>query len=271
MVYIHFGEVLRDNGYDLEIIMGSDGTFGGRTQYYTTNGNYKIFDVNYAIKQGKMTDQDRVWWGFNDDSLFEWSKEEVLNLSSQEKPFNFIILTADTHFPNGYLSPNAETKYDSQYENAHAYSSKLINEFVEWVQAQDFYQDTTIVILGDHLGMQNDFYSQYATEQYTRTVYNVIINPAIEAQNNTNRQFSLMDMYPTILASIGVKIEGNRLGLGTNLYSGVKTLIEEHGFDYFEEEIKKNSTFYNNHIFGEDYYNFKKEQSEKEESEVSDE
>ena len=68
-----------------------------------------------------------------------------------------------------------------------------------------------------------------------------------------------MDMYPTILASIGVKIEGERLGLGTNLYSGIPTIVEEIGYDYFNNEIKKTSKYYNEVIIGdEDYREMKK-------------
>lgn len=253
------GEVLRDNGYNLEIIMGSDGTFGNRKQYYTTNGNYKIFDVNYAIENGKMTADEKVWWGFEDDKLYEWSKEEIQYLAKQNQPFNYIMLTADTHFVDGYLSPNVENKYGSQYENVHAYSSKCIDNFIKWLQTQSFYEDTTIVILGDHLGMQVNFYEERMNAGYIRTVYNTIINPAIKPTNTKNRLFTSMDMYPTMLASIGVEIEGNRLGLGTNLYSNTPTLTEELGFENFEAELKKKSNYYNHHIVGNEYYTMKQE------------
>ena len=253
--------------------MGSDSSFGGRKQYYTTNGNYKIFDVNYAIEHNKMKNEERVWWGFDDDQLYSWSKEELTSLAKENKPFNYIMLTADTHFMDGYLGPNVENKFDTQYENVHAYSSKSINEFVNWIKKQDFYKDTTIVIVGDHLGMQNEFYEEKIQEnlnnEYTRTIYNVIINSAIDAKNNQNRKFTSMDMFPTILASIGVEIEGNRLGLGTNLYSEVPTLVEELGYDYFNNEIKKNSAFYNKYILGEDYYIIKKQESENKNEEVN--
>jgi len=248
------GEILKEQGYNLEIMMGSEGTFGGRTQYFKTNGDYKIFDVGYAIKNGKMEAKDKVWWGFEDDKLFKWSKEEITELANKKQPFSYIMLTADTHFTDGYLSKDAETKYESQYENVHAYSSKSIYEFVEWAKKQDFYENTTIVILGDHLGMQTEFYEAKADKEYERTIYNVIINSAIETRNNKNRQFTTMDMYPTILASIGVEIEGNRLGLGTNLFSDKPTLAEELGAEKLNKEMKKYSSWYNKNILGEDYY-----------------
>ena len=70
-----------------------------------------------------------------------------------------------------------------------------------------------------------------------------------------------MDYYPTMLASIGVKIEGNRLGLGTNLFSETPTLSEELGLENFSNELKKNSKFYNENIMGDEYYKMKKENS----------
>lgn len=247
------GDMLEKQGYNLEIMMGSDGEFGGRTQYFTANGNYKIYDLAYAIEMGKMTEDDVVWWGFEDDKLFEWAKEETNHLANQDKPFNLIIHTADTHFVDGYLSKYAEDMFDTQYENVHAYCSKLVSEYVDWVQKQDFYKNTTIVIIGDHLGMQSEFYEEHTPKDYERTVYNAIINPVIEVKNSKNRNFTTMDMYPTILASIGVEIEGERLGLGTNLFSNRQTLAEELGYVYLEEEMKKTSEFYNHVIFGEDY------------------
>ncbi|MBQ2745483.1 MAG: hypothetical protein IJF37_07735 [Lachnospiraceae bacterium] len=85
-------------------------------------------------------------------------------------------------------------------------------------------------------------------EDYERTTYNVIINSKLEATNNINRDFTTMDMYPTILASIGCEIEGERLGIGTNLYSGIPTVMEEMGKEKFMEEISKNSILYNEEI-----------------------
>ena len=54
-----------------------------------------------------------------------------------------------------------------------------------------------------------------------------------------------MDMFPTTLAAIGCEIEGNRLGLGTNLFSGEKTLTEKYGYDNLNAELSKKSEFYN--------------------------
>ena len=50
-----------------------------------------------------------------------------------------------------------------------------------------------------------------------------------------------MDAFPTTLAAIGVEIEGNRLGLGTNLFSSEQTLTERFGIEKEEKELNKQS------------------------------
>ncbi|WP_100065202.1 LTA synthase family protein [Miniphocaeibacter massiliensis] len=247
------GDILQKEGYNMEVIMGSEAEFGGKKQLYQRHGNYKIFDFNYACNTGRYNREDKVWWGYDDSHLFQWSKEEALKLAQEDKPFNLVIETVNTHYRDGYLEEGAPLKYDTQYENVYSHSSSQIGDFIEWAKQQDFYEDTTIVVIGDHLGMQDNFYTNNMVENYERTVYNTIINPRIEAKNNKNRNFSTFDMAPTILASIGAEIEGNKLGLGVNLYSGEKTLLEKYGFDYIDEELKKNSTFYNEKILQEDY------------------
>ena len=52
-------------------------------------------------------------------------------------------------------------------------------------------------------------------------------------------------MFPTTLGALGVQIEGDRLGLGTNLFSATPTLAEEYGFEHVNYELQKNSDFYN--------------------------
>ena len=51
-----------------------------------------------------------------------------------------------------------------------------------------------------------------------------------------------MDNFPTTLAAMGVKIEGDRLGLGTNLFSSQDTLYETYGKE-MDAELSRRSLF----------------------------
>ena len=240
---IGIGDILNDNGYEQTIMFGADADFGGLTTYFTTHGNFNIFDHKYAIEKGLIPSEYNVWWGFEDKKLYEFAKEEILRLSQTGKPFNFTMETADTHFPDGYLEEDAPKKYESQYANVIAYSTQKAVEFIKWIQQQPFYEDTTIVITGDHLGMDKTFFEDF-DETYDRRTFNLILNSPITTEKVFNREFATYDMFPTILASMGVEIEGDRLGLGTNLFSGKPTLIERDGFEGEEEGLSYISEFY---------------------------
>ena len=165
--------------------------------------------------------------------------------------------TADTHFPDGYVSPNTPTPRDSQYANVIAYSASEVEKVVRWIQQQPFYENTTIVLIGDHLSMDKNFFTDM-DKSYLRTTFNLIINPAeglldIPQERRFNRWWFNGDMFPTMLASIGVKIEGERLGVGTNLFSDMPTLLEENGegkagWDAVNEGFSYKSDMYNANI-----------------------
>lgn len=244
------GEVLEKEGYSQEIMFGSDASFAGRDKYFTQHGNYKIFDYYTAIKDGKIPSDYHTWWGYEDNKLIDYAKEEITKLSDSSQPFNFQMLTADTHFVDGYLDPTCATEFDSQYKNVFACASKRIGDFVDWIKQQDFYNNTTIVISGDHLGMQTDFYDDLIgdTSSYQRAIYNTIINAAIAPVKEKQRRFTTLDFYPTTLASIGAKINGDSLGLGVNLFSDKQTLVEKYGLEYMNTELQKKSSYYSNNI-----------------------
>ena len=242
------GEILEKNGYNNYLMIGSDANFGGRGDYFIKHGNYKIMDYYYAKEKGWIPEIYHVWWGYEDKKLYEFSKKEISNIAKQDKPFNFTILTADTHFENGYTDTSCPEKYNNPYANSIYCADIMLNDFIEWVKKQDFYQNTTIIITGDHLTMQSDFYDEILPDNYKRTVFNTIINSRQEAKNNKNREFTLMDMYPTTLSALGVTIRGDRLGLGTNLYSKEKTLIEKIGYNQLDSEISKKSVYYDNEL-----------------------
>ena len=241
------GDILEKNGYQNLLLLGSDANFAGRKTYFQQHGNYQILDYNYAIENKWIPSDYRVWWGYEDKKLFENAKNVVSQAASSDKPFNLTMLTADTHFEDGYMSAETPKLYDNQYSNVIHYSDQLVNEFINWVQQQPFYENTTIVISGDHLSMDQDYFND-VPKTYQRTVFNEIINSPIQAEYTKNRQFTTFDLYPTTLAALGVEIEGNRLGLGTNLFSGTKTVPERLGYQNFEDEVTKKSDYYDQKI-----------------------
>jgi hypothetical protein len=106
----------------------------------------------------------------------------------------------------------------------------------------DFYENTTLMIVGDHLTMSKRFCT--GIDRSNRAVYNCIINSAVDTKNTNNREFMILDLFPTTLAALGYTFEGSRLGLGTNLFAQDPTLCELFGTEYFDEQLSLRSTFY---------------------------
>lgn len=223
------GDILQNEGYSQTLLIGSEATFGGRKLYFTNHGQYDIMDYDYAHDNGLIPEDYKVWWGYEDEKLFGFAKEKLLELSQQDNPFNLTMLTVDTHFEDGYVCDICpDTFGDNQYANVMACSSRQVKEFVDWVQQQDFAADTTIVISGDHPTMDSDF-CEDVDKDYERRVYTTYINADAEKQTEKKRKYTIFDDFPTTLSAMGAQIEGDRLGLGTNLFSAKETLSEKEG------------------------------------------
>lgn len=251
---VTIGDILKAQGYEQSLMFGATAKFGGLNFFYESHGDFNILDYDAAKEKGWIPEDYNVWWGYEDDKLYEYAKTELTRLHETGKPFHFVMETADTHFPDGYVGPNTPTPRDSQYANVIAYSASEVTKFVRWIQKQPFYENTTIVLIGDHLSMDRKFFKDFDTS-YRRTTFNLILNPAgdladIPEERTQNRWWYNGDMFPTMLASIGVKIDGEKLGLGTNLFSGEPTLFEmngegEDGWKVVDGNFSMKSTFFN--------------------------
>lgn len=237
------GDILQDAGYNQTLLIGSDAAFGGRDQYFSQHGDYALKDYVYAQNEGWIDDKYFVFWGYEDEKLFAFAKEELGRLSEQEAPFHLSILTVDTHFEDGYLCPRCGDSAGDKYANVILCSDCQVAEFLAWLTEQPCYDDTAVVLVGDHLTMDSDFCNGVSAD-YTRRVYTAFVNAAAEVPDAAaRRDFSTFDLLPTTLAAMGVQIRGNRLGLGANLFSDEKTLTETYDVNTLQAELRKNSTF----------------------------
>ena len=258
------GEVLESQGYNQMLFIGSSKDFAGRGKYFTQHGNYDIRDVYWAREQGLIPEDYWEWWGYEDRKLFDFAKDSLSELAAKDEPFNFTMLTTDTHFEDGYATEETPNLFNDQYSNVIHDNDRQVKAFIEWIQAQPFYENTTVVIVGDHLTMDSDFFDN-DNPNYQRTVYNAFLNTTQTASRVTDRQATALDLFPTTLAALNVTIEGERLGLGTNLFSAKPTLAEELGFDSFYTELTKRSTFYAEKLMqGTDDEIYKQREAEKE-------
>ena len=242
--------ILHEAGYYQALMVGSDANFGGREPYFLQHGMDAVYDIYTARKDGIIPRDYFVWWGMEDLHLFTYAKQKLTEIAAMDQPFAFTILTVDTHHVGGYQCALCEESISGEsYDQSISCSSRQVLEFVNWIKEQDFYKNTTIIIVGDHESMDNGYFERNVVDDYQRLMYNCFINTPATATKVTNRQWAAVDLFPTTLAAIGCTIEGNRLGLGTNLFSDAATLMEQMGLQKFNDELEKSSVYYENHFF----------------------
>ncbi|MBM7710325.1 phosphoglycerol transferase [Enterococcus lemanii] len=241
------GEILADEGYNQMLFIGSWAGFAGRDKYFKQHGHYEVRDVYWARDQGLIPKDYWEWWGYEDRKLFDFAKDSLTELANQAEPFNFTMLTTDTHFEDGYATEETPNRFNDQYSNVIYDSDRQVKAFLEWIKSQPFYEETTVVIVGDHLTMDRDFFDA-DDPNYQRTIYNVFLNSPIQPVQSKNRILTSLDLFPTTLAALGVEVKGERLALGVNLFSSEPTLAEKIGFDNLYQALMQRSDFYDQNL-----------------------
>lgn len=246
---ITLGDILEENGYYQEFLCGSDADFGGRRVFFEQHGSYEIYDLYTAINDGYINEDEQVWWGLEDHTLYEIAKDELTRIAETDQSFNLTMLTVDTHHVDGWVCEYCDNSHPEQLANVVECADRQIYEFVGWCSEQPWYDNTVIVIQGDHPRMDNSLIE--GVDENERTIYNCFINTDFSRENVrcSERECNSYDMFPTVLTAMGYSIEGDRLGFGTNLFSDRETLCEELGYEYVNKELAKKSVFYEEHFY----------------------
>ncbi|EAY00941.1 hypothetical protein TVAG_493140 [Trichomonas vaginalis G3] len=230
------GDILQRNGYSTNSIFGThynDWNFGSIFDYH---GIERVITNQHIINKTLVFIPDFY--------LFEYIRNRVMDIIKQEEPFYLHIVTRDTHEP-GYICnacPEAPTKLERIYRCL----DSNIEDFLRWSKKQSWYPNTVFVLHGDHLLRNNDLSALAIQNNYTRTIFNMFLHTSTKVQHKKPRKFTHLDILPTVLAAAGVEIKGNRLGLGSNLFSDTKTILEQRNKEEIEKDLEGVYAWYKN-------------------------
>ncbi len=233
-----FPDILKQNGYNTYFIKSGSIEFANTKRFVLQHG----FDLAEGINEilikypdiaKKATGND---WGIKDSIMYELTKEKLTELAAQKQPFLVMMTTVDTHEPTPFLDPSCPKNYGDKRDIIFC-ADKMAADFIEWIQKQDFYPETTIVVMGDHISIgKNDILPQ----DQKRRIFNMIINPqpGLTAQKH---RWTTLDLAPTILEAAG--FDCGKLALGRSLWQKEPTLEEKYGLS-LDLEFNKSSAFY---------------------------
>lgn len=238
-------DILKKMNYNQLYIQGSSGEFTQKRLFWGTHGNVAVHDIEYYKQNKKIPENYNVFWGFEDRKLYELAKQELDSLSKTGKPFVLYMLTVDTHQPEGYVDEECLKEFndiDGNFPKAVHCASNMLNDFLNWTKQQPWYENTIISVMGDHA---MPMLSAKANVPPSDSLYwtNFIINSAISTPIRQHR-YSSLDMFPTLLESMGFVLKDRSAGLGRSLYSDSLTMLELYGRAVLDSLLRERSVQY---------------------------
>lgn len=243
------GDILKEHNYSRTFIVGEKRDHQKFEQLFTTHGVFEFLDEEVIKKTGLYrNDKTRGYWGFEDKVTVDFMKREILKKVREKKPFYIFTKTIDTHVDGVDETTCDRKKGEKLISSILRCNSRILSDFVNWFNQNKLGDNTTLLFIGDHLTMGKALLDELGNT--TRTVYNLFLNVKTDDKISKNRKVSTFDFMPTILAAMGIEIDGNRLALGTNLFSGEKTLAEKYGNEELSKYLTMQSEWYDEEMLG---------------------
>lgn len=207
------GDVLAGRGYRNVFLGGADATFAGKGAFLSTHGYDDVLDLREWRARGETETRDD--WGLSDRRLFELARDEVDQLHDADQPFNLTMLSLDTHEqPHAYDYCPVET--EQAMTSITTCSMRQVAGFIDYLDGRGYLEDTTVVVMGDHLkaiGEMNSFWEEMQGMP-DRSIFNRVWSPdGVDFARADIDQFS---MYPTLIELAGVELPGHRAGVGVS-------------------------------------------------------
>jgi len=225
------GDVLDEQGYRLSFLGGASTEFAGKGIFYRDHGVDRV--MGRAELEPRLEDPDYVNdWGLFDDSLYDFTVDEIRRLDAQDAgPWGVINLSITGHAPSGYPARACRERQGEFDGEDILYSVQcsawLAFDLIDRLEHEGLLENTLVVIASDHLTMRVSAWEQLVAGERDNTF--MLLGEGVEVGARTRREAATIDLFPTILEALGFTIEQHRAGLGSSLLSEQPTLVEQHG------------------------------------------
>ena len=157
---------LKEKGYSTFAVHGYEGEFWNRRNAYPNQG----IDKYYAMEE--LDTSDIIGLGISDESMFH---QAVGIMKEQNTPFFSFLITLTNHHPFEIteeladvpiLPEDEDSKFASYLQTAH-YTDKAIGAFIDELKAAGLYDNSIIILYGDHHGLNKDMDDNDVSVSYT--------------------------------------------------------------------------------------------------------
>lgn len=227
--YESLASILKAKGYYTTVFHANEKEFWNRDEMYQSLG----FDKFYDESAYEITEENSFGWGLTDESFF---KQTLAYLKTLTSPFYAKLLTLTNHYPfelpkqYQYNTPG-ETSSDivNQYITTVRYLDEALKTFITDLKESNLYENTIIVMYGDHYGISESYYEALAQllqeEEITlnqhldlQRVPFMIHLPNQKEGRIISTISGQIDMKPTLLNLIGLDLN-EYINFGQDLFA----------------------------------------------------
>jgi lipoteichoic acid synthase len=234
-------EILNQNGYFTASMHPNNKSFWNRDIMYQSIGYQRFYHLDDYV----VNEENSVGWGLKDEAFFEQS---VKHLKEMPKPFYAKLITLTNHFPfelneeDQFIEPYTSTDETvNNYFVTLRYTDEALKKFVQQLKTEGLYEDSIIVIYGDHYGISEnhnkamgEFLGKEITPFDSTQLQRVPLIIHIPGQKGKTYSTvsGQIDLKPTLLHLLGIETK-ETLEFGTDIFSNDKlelTVLRDRSF-----------------------------------------
>jgi len=206
-------DILTTHNYKQTFFTGPDLKFSGTDKFYLEHGFQEAYGKAELFKSIDKVEFGTGWGGGpNDDFVLDAAFHKIKFNHKNQENFNVTILTTDNHAPEGILSPRCKTEnLDSNLAEVVLCTNKSIAKFVERLEAINIFDNTVLVIMGDH-----KFMGDLGTTE--RSIYFNYYGANSKELKPKILELTHFDVFPTLIQLI-LNLDVDQVHLGHNIFS----------------------------------------------------
>ncbi|OQM44949.1 hypothetical protein B6A27_12970 [Anoxybacillus sp. UARK-01] len=251
-------EILKNKGYYTAVFHANNKSFWNRDVMYHSLG----YDRYFSLDDFHVTEENSVGWGLKDQHFFEQS---VAHLKTLPQPFYVKLITLTNHFPfeleeEDRMVPEytSNDRTVNRYFPTVRYMDESLKMFVEWLKKEGLYENSVIILYGDHYGISenhNEAMAQYLGKEEITPVDHVQLQrvpliihiPGVTDQHPKviSKVAGQIDVKPTLLHLLGIDTK-NDIHFGQDLFAQDKLnlAILRDGSFVTKDYVYKDNTCY---------------------------
>ena len=227
--YESLASIFKGQGYYTAVFHANEKEFWNRETMYEALGFDHFFDESAFL----VNEENSFGWGLTDEAFFEQTLDYLKGLP---QPFYAKLLTLTNHYPfeipeqYQYISPG-ETNNEivNHYITTVRYLDEALKSFITNLKESGLYDNTIIVMYGDHYGLSESYYEDLAIllqeEEITlnrhldlQRVPFIIHLPNHEEGEVVSTVSGQIDMKPTLLNLVGLPVNAY-INFGQDLFA----------------------------------------------------